>query len=180
MFSPSALYRTPARYSHFGAARQGSDRDPLAHRSIRRNSGDMGGPSRNGEAQRITRGGDDHPAQAKHPHRGARRAAQHRRIAHRMRSPVRRQGCPMDPTRLPHETPSTALSITGEPVCLAMPPRSTGLAVRLDEIVKQSFWRRWLVTLLRRDDIHVPTLRNQGRPRAGRRRRPRHRNQPLP
>ena len=67
--------------------RHGPDRDPLAHRRIRRTAGGTRGPPRNRQAQPLAGGRDGDPPWPDHPHRSARRPAQRRRPDHRPRCP---------------------------------------------------------------------------------------------
>ena len=62
-------------------------------------------PPRHGQAQHAGGRGDGPPARPRHAHRRASRAAERRRADHRERLPVRRQGRPVDPPRLPHPRP---------------------------------------------------------------------------
>ena len=62
--------------------------------------------TRHRQAQPVPGGGDDPPSRPRHARRRAGRAAERRRADHRARPPVRRQGRPVDPPRLPHPRPS--------------------------------------------------------------------------
>ena len=92
--------------------RHGPDRDPLAHRRIRRTAGGTRGPPRNRQAQPLAGGRDGDPPWPDHPHRSARRPAQRRRPDHRPR-------CPFDVKavqwiRHAHHVPAPAPYAAGE------------------------------------------------------------------
>ena len=82
--------------------RQGPDRDPLAHRGIRRSPGGSRRSPWDSRAQPLARGRHGDPPRSDHGHRRDGGHAQRRRDDHRTRPPVRRQSRPMDPARLPY------------------------------------------------------------------------------